>query len=49
MSQFQNKSVVITGGCSGIGYEVAKHMLRQGVKVSAKNVVDKCYGLLVDK
>lgn len=41
MSQFLNKSVVITGGCSGIGYEVAKQMLIQGAKVSAyfRNVV----------
>lgn len=37
MAQFQNKSVVISGGCSGIGYEVAKHMLIQGAKVSKKS------------
>jgi len=34
MSQFLNKSVVITGGCTGIGYEVVKQLLMQ----EAKNV-----------
>lgn len=36
MSQFLNKSIVITGGCSGIGYEVARQMLIQGAKVSER-------------
>lgn len=36
MSSLSGKSAVVTGGCSGIGYEVVKAFLEQGIKVSAR-------------
>lgn len=33
LNTFQNKVVLVTGGRSGIGYEIAKDMLRYGAKV----------------
>lgn len=32
--QFENKSVVVTGGASGIGFDIAKHFLQSGAQVT---------------
>lgn len=34
MSSLSGKSAVVTGGCGGIGYEVVKAFLEQGIKVT---------------
>ncbi len=32
--QFENKNVVVTGGASGIGFDIAKHFLQSGAQVT---------------
>lgn len=32
--QFENKNVVVTGGASGIGFEIARHFLQSGAQVT---------------
>lgn len=32
--EFENKSVVVTGGASGIGFDIAKHFLQAGAQVT---------------
>jgi len=32
--QFENKNVVVTGGASGIGFEIARHFLQSGAQVA---------------
>ncbi len=39
--QFENKSVVVTGGASGIGFDVARHFLQSGAQVTIWDASEK--------
>ena len=48
--QFENKSVVVTGGASGIGFDIARHFLQSGAQVTiwdySQEALDKAQGEL---
>lgn len=42
MFEIANKVILISGGCGGIGFALAKELLKKQAKVSRKSIKPQC-------
>jgi NAD(P)-dependent dehydrogenase (short-subunit alcohol dehydrogenase family) len=49
MSEFENRSIVVTGGASGIGYGVVRHLSRAGARITIVDLKSEALSAAYDR